>query len=215
MTTNSSKSIDVAALAAGIVSSFVANNSLPATELPALFSSVHTGLARIANGPIAEAQLGSGGACPCCAGAQVDHPGSADLPGRRARLQIVEAAFGATGNDAGSISRQVEPAGGLPDGCAQLCGVAVGVGQELRVRSETREGDVKSTSSKAMWRRSRPCGRHRGGPKARRQELLAKSAWSKNSCADRIGEADAALAPRRRREGSRLNCRLETLVSGG
>ena len=49
-----SKSIE---LAAEIVAAFVANNSLPIAELPALIHSVHAALARHASGPVNTAPL--------------------------------------------------------------------------------------------------------------------------------------------------------------
>ena len=42
--------LDFAALAAGVVSAYVANNSAPMAELPAIFEAVHSGLLRIASG---------------------------------------------------------------------------------------------------------------------------------------------------------------------
>ena len=43
-------------LAAEIVSAFVSNNSLPATELPALIGSVHAALSTLDRGPAEEPQ---------------------------------------------------------------------------------------------------------------------------------------------------------------
>src|SRR5271168_150359 len=57
MAASNSDSVDFVALSAEVVSAFVANNSVPMMELPALISSVHAGLMRIASGtPAPEAQ---------------------------------------------------------------------------------------------------------------------------------------------------------------
>jgi len=52
-----SDSADPLDLTSDIVSAFVANNSLPIVELPALIHSVHAALARLASGPVNTAPL--------------------------------------------------------------------------------------------------------------------------------------------------------------
>jgi predicted transcriptional regulator len=57
MPTTVSDSSDSIALAVEIVSAFVANNSLPAAELPALLQTVHAALGRIASGSAAPGEV--------------------------------------------------------------------------------------------------------------------------------------------------------------
>lgn len=57
MTTSDVESSNAIELAAEIVGAFVANNSLPIVELPALIHSVHGALARLASGPVNTAPL--------------------------------------------------------------------------------------------------------------------------------------------------------------
>jgi len=51
MTTSDAESSQSIELAAEIVAAFVANNSLPIAELPALIQSTHAALERLASGP--------------------------------------------------------------------------------------------------------------------------------------------------------------------
>jgi len=57
VTTSDVESSNAIELAAEIVAAFVANNSLPIVELPALIHSVHAALARLASGPVNTAPL--------------------------------------------------------------------------------------------------------------------------------------------------------------
>ena len=57
MTTSDVESSNAIELATEIVAAFVANNSLPIVELPALIHSVHGALARLASGPVNTAPL--------------------------------------------------------------------------------------------------------------------------------------------------------------
>ena len=57
MTTSDVESSNAIELAAEIVAAFVANNSLPTVELPALIHSVHAALARLASGQVNTAPL--------------------------------------------------------------------------------------------------------------------------------------------------------------
>jgi predicted transcriptional regulator len=50
MSNSGSESFDSLALASNIVSAFVANNSVPSSELPALIQSVHSALTKLASG---------------------------------------------------------------------------------------------------------------------------------------------------------------------
>ena len=52
MTTSDAESSQSIELAAEIVAAFVANNSLPIAELPALIQSTHAALERLASGPV-------------------------------------------------------------------------------------------------------------------------------------------------------------------
>lgn len=52
MPSSKSDSSDPTGLAAEIVSAFVANNSMPSAELPALIQSVHSALTKIASGAV-------------------------------------------------------------------------------------------------------------------------------------------------------------------
>jgi len=52
MTTSDAESSQSIELAAEIVAAFVANNSLPIAELPALIQSTHAALLRLASGPV-------------------------------------------------------------------------------------------------------------------------------------------------------------------
>ncbi|MGD0958131.1 MAG: MucR family transcriptional regulator [Candidatus Acidiferrales bacterium] len=53
MPQSTSESVDALAMTGEIVSAFVANNSLPLAELPALIQSVHAGLVKVAAGEAA------------------------------------------------------------------------------------------------------------------------------------------------------------------
>jgi predicted transcriptional regulator len=57
VTTSDAEPSNSIELAAEIVAAFVANNSLPIVELPALIHSVHAALARLASGPVNTAPL--------------------------------------------------------------------------------------------------------------------------------------------------------------
>jgi len=57
VTTSDVESSNAIELATEIVAAFVANNSLPIVELPALIHSVHGALARLASGPVNTAPL--------------------------------------------------------------------------------------------------------------------------------------------------------------
>ncbi len=57
MTTSDAEPSKSTELAAEIVAAFVANNSLPTVELPALIHSVHAALARLASGQVNTAPL--------------------------------------------------------------------------------------------------------------------------------------------------------------
>ena len=57
MTTSDAESSQSIELAAEIVAAFVANNSLPIAELPALIHSVHAAMERLADGPVNTAPL--------------------------------------------------------------------------------------------------------------------------------------------------------------
>jgi predicted transcriptional regulator len=57
VTTSDVESSNAIELAAEIVAAFVANNSLPTVELPALIHSVHAALARLASGQVNTAPL--------------------------------------------------------------------------------------------------------------------------------------------------------------
>ena len=110
MPSSMSESSDPIALTTNIVSAFVANNSLPLAELPALIQSVHASLVKIASGAVSptapEPAASAGGNGP-----KVDHAGLSHLSGRRPQIQIFAAAPDGAGNDAGAIPREVEPAG--------------------------------------------------------------------------------------------------------
>ena len=64
MAASNSDSLDFVALSAEVVAAFVSNNSVPVAELPALISSVHAGLMRIASGAAAPAAQASEALAP-------------------------------------------------------------------------------------------------------------------------------------------------------
>ena len=105
-------------LAADIVSAYVSNNSVPASDLPALINEVHSALLRVTAGqPVAAA----GDAEARRPSQEVDHQRIYHLPGGRQEVQIVEAApADAVQYVARRISGEMGPAGGLPDGRAKL-----------------------------------------------------------------------------------------------
>jgi hypothetical protein len=105
-------------LAADIVSAYVAKNSLPASELPALINHVHAALVTVATGTAEPAAEARKPAVPIRRSiyARLHH-----LPRRREQIQVAQAASAdAVRSHAGAVPREVGSAVGLSDGGAQL-----------------------------------------------------------------------------------------------
>src|SRR6185437_14331667 len=68
---------------------------------------------------------------------QVDHPRLPDLSGRRQTIQVTTAPPGRARPDPGAVSREMEPAVRLSNGCAQLRGAAVRVSEADRTRPDS------------------------------------------------------------------------------
>ena len=125
-------------LAADILSAFVANNSVPRADLPALFEGLHAALKRLD---------GRGRGCSGRHRAadargvdpQVRHAGLSDLSGRRPQIQIAAAAPDDARHDAGAVPPEVEFAQRLSHGRVELRGATIGIGEEHRARAMAQE----------------------------------------------------------------------------
>jgi len=133
-------------LAAEIVAAFVANNSLPTVELPALIHSVHAAWrdsqAAGEYSPLVEKQE------PAVSVRKSLTPDFLVCSGRRQEIQVATTTLADTRHDAGSIPREMEPAARLSDGRAQLRGGAIGDGQADRTwadAEECRGGQARTT----------------------------------------------------------------------
>ena len=106
-------------LAVEIVSAYVSNNSLPTAELPGLIEAVHGSLQKIATGA-QEEQVEA--PVPAVAGSRSPSRRTSSSVLKTARSSSRSSAICATKirHDAGRISRQMGPAGGLSDGCTEL-----------------------------------------------------------------------------------------------
>jgi hypothetical protein len=107
-------------LTATIVSAYVSNNSVPASDLPALIDQVHTALTRVLAGrgkaPAEPPKTGS-------LGQEIDHRVRLRLPLGRKKIQVAQAPpTRPIRQDPGAISGKVGVGGGLPNGRAELCG---------------------------------------------------------------------------------------------
>ena len=105
-------------LTADIVSAYVSNNTVSASEIPGLISQVHSALMRVSGGPercaARAAQAGD-------LGEEIDHAGSSGLPRGRQEVQIPQAPPAhAIQHDARGLPREVGASGRLPDGGPEL-----------------------------------------------------------------------------------------------
>ena len=132
-------------LTANIVSAYLSNNPTPASEIPSLISQVHAALLRVSTGrtetPLEPAK-------PAVSVKKSMTPGISDLSRGRQALQVAEAPSAhAIQHDAGAISRQMGPAGGLSDGGAELCGGAFAARQEDGPRASSAGSGNRSIAS--------------------------------------------------------------------
>ena len=134
-------------LAAEIVTSFVSNNSVPRGELPALIEAVHAAVKRLADGgEVAPAAID-----PPAPAVSIRKSVTPDYlicldDGRK--IQISATASGDARDDAGAVSREMEPAFRLSHGRAQLRGAAVGAGEEHRARAIAPEARCYSVAER-------------------------------------------------------------------
>ena len=80
---------------------------------------------------------------------QIDHAGLPRLSGRRQEIQVAAPPFEGARPDAGRISRDVEPAGRLSDGRAQLRGGAIGNGEADRAWPNAQD---RRAAAEALYR---------------------------------------------------------------
>ena len=137
-------------LTAEIVSAYVSNNTVASADIPALINQVHTALLRVTNG---EAQPPSEPLKPAVPVKKFDQSRLHRLPGGRQEVQIAQAPSAhAVQHDAGAIPGEMEPAGRLSDG-----------GAELRRRPlATRQADGTGPAAPPPALESRFCSRNRG-----------------------------------------------------
>ena len=176
-------------LAADIVKSFVSNNSVPRGELAALIEAVHAAVKRLA-GRRRGCPGGQRAAHARRVGSQVGHPGLSDLPGRRRTIQISAPASGDARDDAGAVSREMEPAFRLSHGRAQLRGAAVGAGEEPRARAiapEARCHGEPSDGAQVPLRRRRAPARSRLPPSHRRAPTRSTRPRTERQASPRAG----------------------------
>jgi hypothetical protein len=106
-------------LAADIVSAYVSNNPVPANELSSLIQEVHTALLRVTSG-VSVAPVSS----------EAQKPAIAVKKSLNNDYIIAEAPLAhAVQHVAGRVPRQMGPAAGLSDGCAELCQGALESGE--------------------------------------------------------------------------------------
>ena len=126
-------------MAAEIVAAFVSNNPVPRSELSALFETVHAAVKRLAEGG-AVASRKTELPAPAVSIRKSVSPDYLICLDDGLQVQIVAAAPVDPRHDAGSVSREMEPARRLSDGRVQLRGAAIRVGEEDRVWAFAQEG---------------------------------------------------------------------------
>jgi ROS/MUCR transcriptional regulator protein len=118
-------------LATEMVAAFVSNNPLPRSEIPGLIHAVHVTLAKLRS-RTGKCEASTRGCSAGSPGSQIDHPRLPDLSGRRQTIQVITTSPGRTRPDAGAVSREMEPAVRLSNGCTQLRRAAVRISEADR-----------------------------------------------------------------------------------
>ena len=138
MTTSDAESSQSIELAAEIVAAFVANNSLPIAELPALIQSVHAALERLASGPVNTAPQVEKKE-PAVSIRKSITPDFLVCLDDGKKFKSLRRHLANPRHDAGSIPREMGPPIGLSDGRAELRRGAIGNGEAVRAWSDSKE----------------------------------------------------------------------------
>ena len=126
-------------LAAEIVTAFVSHNSVPRSELSALFETVHAAVRRLGDGTESALAAIETKATAVSIRKSVTPDYLTCLDDGK-QLKSLRRHLSALWHDAGAVSRKMESANGLSDGGRQLRRAAVGDGEKDRARSKTEKG---------------------------------------------------------------------------
>jgi predicted transcriptional regulator len=118
-------------LAAEMVAAFVSNNPLPKGELPALISAVHTAVAKLAAGPESAPPQIEAKAPAVSIRKSITQDFLICLDDGK-RFKSLRRHLAGLGLTPGAVSREMEPAVRLSNGCAQLRGAAIRVSEADR-----------------------------------------------------------------------------------
>ena len=126
-------------LAAEIVAAYVSNNPIPTSELPALIEAVQIAVAKLAT-PSESVLSHVEAKAPAVPVRKSVTPDYVICLEDGKKFKSMRASPDATRADAGTVSREMEPAVRLSHGCTQLRGAAVGYGEKDRPRSDSPQG---------------------------------------------------------------------------